>query len=181
MSRIPLRTVGDSPDDVRGFMLRRGNLNVFRLLVNAPKAFHGWTVWVDELLDSTTFTARLRELVILRVAYLMESGYETLQHVDVATRVGISEHQIAALAPFRNLENVGFSDLELAVLTFVTELITTKHVSDEVFTSVHEVLGDEATVELLMLVHLYGGLALALNAVNLEVDTNTRLQIHIRQ
>jgi 4-carboxymuconolactone decarboxylase len=62
------------------------------------------------------------------------------------------------------------------VLNAVTELCTTRHLSEQTFAAVHGVLGDEAVTELLMIVSCYYGLALVLNAVDLEADTTSRLQ-----
>jgi 4-carboxymuconolactone decarboxylase len=64
MSRIPLTTLDQQPQPIRQFMARRGELNLFRLLANAPAVFVGWAQMVDEMLDSPTFTARMRELIV---------------------------------------------------------------------------------------------------------------------
>jgi 4-carboxymuconolactone decarboxylase len=176
MSRIPLKTIEQAPEADRDFMVRRGNLNVFHLLANAPRVFGGWTRMTDDLLDSPTFSLRMRELVILRVAYLQRSPYEIAQHVDVARRAGIADREIEALAD-SDLQGAGFDATELAVLTLVTELCTTKHLTDNTFTAVETILGPNATTELLMIVSLYFGLALVLNAADLEIDSNSRLQV----
>ena len=47
MSRIPLAGIDEQPEPIREWMARRGNLNVFRLLANAPHVFPGWTQMVD--------------------------------------------------------------------------------------------------------------------------------------
>src|SRR5215475_9679559 len=98
MSRIPLTPAEQVPAETRDFLQRRGALNVFRLLATAPRVFRGWTKMTDELLDSTTFSLRQRELVTLRVAYLQQCRYELAQHIDVAKRAqsGITAQQIAA-------------------------------------------------------------------------------------
>jgi alkylhydroperoxidase family enzyme len=83
MSRIPLTSIEQQPEPIREFMARRGNLNVFRLLANAPNVFVGWTQMVDELFDSPTFSLRMREVIILRVAHLQGSRYELAQHVGI--------------------------------------------------------------------------------------------------
>ncbi|MDT5228963.1 MAG: hypothetical protein QOH94_2756, partial [Mycobacterium sp.] len=70
MSRIPLADIDQQSEPIREFVARRGALNVFRVLANAPDVFAGWTQMVDELFDSPTFTLRTREVVILRVARL---------------------------------------------------------------------------------------------------------------
>jgi 4-carboxymuconolactone decarboxylase len=55
MSRIPLVGIEQQPEPIREFIARRGDLNIFRLLANAPNVFAGWTQMVDGLFDSPTF------------------------------------------------------------------------------------------------------------------------------
>lgn len=179
MSRIAPVPVERAPADTRDFLQRRGALNVFRLLANAPRVFGGWTRMTDELLDSPTFTLRQRELVILRVAHLQQCPYELAQHTDVARRTQprITAQEIAALTGGGPLARAGFDDTELAVLNFVTELCTTHRVDSERFQSVHGLLGTEGITELLMLISLYYGLALVLNATELDIDDHVRLHV----
>ena len=176
MTRLALVAPEEMPEATREFVDRRGVLAVFRLLANAPAVFAGWTRMVDEVLDSPTFSPRMRELVILRVAYLQASSYEMGQHIDFGRDAGISQHQLDAVTSGRDLAAAGFDDTELAVLQFVTELCTTKHVGDETFASARVALGDEALTELLILISLYYGLALVLNAAELELDETARLR-----
>jgi alkylhydroperoxidase family enzyme len=61
-------------------------------------------------------SARLRELVILRVGYLIDSPYEIAQHTTVAARAGVTAGQVAALAPCAELATGGFEDTELNAL-----------------------------------------------------------------
>ena len=91
MTRIPLANADRQPEEIREWMARRGNLNVFGLLANAPHVFAGWTQMVDELFDSPTFTLRMRGLIILRVAHLQASRYELAQHTGIARTAGLTE------------------------------------------------------------------------------------------
>jgi len=170
MSRIPLASIESQPEPMREWMARRGNLNVFRLLANAPNVFAGWTQMVDELFASTTFDSRMREVVILRVAHLQGSRYELGQHVGLAKRAGLTEQQINAILDTADVDTAGFSDTERAALEVVTELCNTHRLSDDSFAAAQGAFGDEALTELLMLVSCYYGLALVLNAADIEVD-----------
>ena len=176
MSRIPLTSIEQQPEPVRQWMARRGNLNVFRLLANVPHLFVGWTQMVDELFDSPTFSLRMREVVILRVAHLQGSRYELAQHVGIARGAGLTEQQINAIIDTDDLDGAGFSRTERAVLAVVTELCGTHRLADDSFAAARAALGDEALTELLMLVSCYYGLALVLNAVDLDVDAAARFQ-----
>jgi 4-carboxymuconolactone decarboxylase len=176
MSRIPLAEIDSQPEPVREWMERRGNLNVFRLLANAPNVFAGWTQMVDELFASPTFNLRMREVIILRVAHLQGSRYELGQHVGIAKRAGLTEQEIDAILDAGDVDSAGFSDTERAALDVVTELCNTHHLSDDSFATAQKVFGDEALTEMLMLVSCYYGLALVLNAADIEVDPLARFQ-----
>jgi len=176
MSRIPLTDLGAQPEPIRDFAARRGNLNVFRVLANAPNVFAGWTQLVDELFDSPTFSLRTREVVILRVAHLQGSRYELSQHTAIARSAGLTHTQIDAILDDGDLDAADFSRTERVVLDLVTELCTTHRLTDESFAAGRSALGDEALTELLMLVSCYYGLALVLNAVEVDTDTAARFQ-----
>lgn len=170
MSRIALAGIERQPEAIRDFIARRGNLNLFRVLANAPNVFVGWAQMVDELSESPTYSLRMREVVILRVARLQNSRYELSQHIWIARDAGLTEQQISAIVETEDLDTAGFSATELLALGVVTELCTTHRLSDESFAAAREEFGDEALTELLMLVGCYYGLALVLNAVDLDVD-----------
>jgi 4-carboxymuconolactone decarboxylase len=177
MSRIPLADADQQPGPIREFLARRGELNLFRLLANAPDVFIGWTRMVDEMLDSTTFTPRMRELIILRVAHLQDSPYELSQHIGLTRSTGLTEAQITAVLGDNELDTAGFGRTERAVLEVVTELCTTHRLRDDTFGAVQSLLVDAAVTELLMIVSCYYGLALVLNAADLDVDTTARLRV----
>jgi 4-carboxymuconolactone decarboxylase len=176
MSRIPLTSIEQQPEPIRQFIARRGDLNVFRLLANAPQVFVGWTEMVDELFDSPTFSLQLREVVILRVAHLQGSRYELGQHVGMARSAGLTEQQINAILDTGDFDAAGFSRTERTALDVVTELCSTHRLTEDSFATAHAVFGDEALTELLMIVSCYYGLALVLNAADLDVDAAARFQ-----
>jgi 4-carboxymuconolactone decarboxylase len=176
MSRIPLASIEEQPEPIREWMARRGDLNVFRLLANAPNVFGGWTQMVDELFDSPTFSRRMREVVILRVAHLQGSRYEVGQHVGIARRAGLTDQQIYAILDRGDLDAAGLSPIEHTALDVTTELCTTHRLRDDTFATAQAAFGDEALTELLMIVSCYYGLALVLNAADLDVDATARFQ-----
>jgi 4-carboxymuconolactone decarboxylase len=176
MSRIPLVAVDQQSEPIREFLARRGALNVFRTLANAPDVFVGWTQMVDELFDSPTFTLRTRELVILRVARLQNSRYELSQHIGIARDAGLTEQQISAIVETDDFDAADFDDTDRVLLDMVTELCSTRRLGDESFARVRNLLGDQGITEVLMLVSCYYGLALVLNAVDVDIDSDARFQ-----
>jgi 4-carboxymuconolactone decarboxylase len=177
MTRIKLTSSDQQSEPIREFIRRRGDLNLFRLLAHAPDVFVGWSQMVDEILDSPTFSTRMRELIVLRVAHLQGTPYELSQHTDLARSAGLTDRQINAVVSADEDDGAGFSRTERLVLDAVTELCTTRHLHEDSFGAVRAALGDEALTELLMIVSCYYGLALVLNAVDLDIDTTSRLKV----
>jgi 4-carboxymuconolactone decarboxylase len=131
---------------------------------------------VDELFDSPTFSRRMREVVILRVAHLQGSRYELGQHVGIARTAGLTEQQINAIIDARDLDAADFSPTERTALDVTTELCTTHRLRDDTFAAAHAAFGDEGLTELLMIISCYYGLALVLNAADLDVDATATFQ-----
>jgi AhpD family alkylhydroperoxidase len=180
MTRIAYRRPDEMTDLARELTQERGGLNVYRALANAEKVFTGWMVAGRAALASPVLPARLRELVILRTAYLMDCRYELGQHTAVARTAGVSEQEIKALiseSRWEQLDSVDFSDIERSVLHLTSELLTTRSVSAALFDQVHKALGAEATIEVLMVIGRWSGLALMLNALDIDLDENARLTI----
>jgi AhpD family alkylhydroperoxidase len=180
MTRIAYRQPEEMTDQARELTHERGNLNVYRALANADKVFTGWMLAGRAILTSPVVPLRLRELVVLRTACLMDCPYELGQHKDVARTAGLSSDEINAILSESHWQEGYFNGVELAVLHLTTELLTTRQVSAEVFDHVHQVLGSEATVEVLMVINRYSGLALMLNALEVDLDESARLPIPSR-
>ena len=177
MTRIAYCDLDQMTDQARELTLERGNLNVYRALANAENMFTGWMVAGRAALTSPVLPARLRELVILRTAYLMDCPYEIAQHTAAARTAGLSAHEITVAAFDSVSGTASFNQLECAVLNLITELLTTQNASATALNDVYARLGAEATMEVLMLINRWAGLALMLNALDVDLDDNARISI----
>jgi len=181
MTRIAYRRPEEMTEQARELTLQRGDLNVYRVLANAEKVFTGWMLAGQAILTNPVLPIRLRELVTLRTAYLMDSPYELGQHRDVARTAGVSADEIKAVTSESSWKTADFNPVELALLHLTTELLTTRNVAAEVLEHVRTALGAEATVEVLMVIGRYAGLALMLNALEVDLDESARLPIPPRR
>ena len=177
MTRIAYLRPEEMTDRARELTLERGNLNVYRALANAEKVFTGWMEAGRAALNSPVLPVRLRELVVLRTAYLMDCRYELGQHNDIAPTAGVTKQEIKALTSESGWEQLNLSDTERSVVGLTSELVTTRSVSAELFARVHNSLGSEATIEVLMVISRYAGLALMLNALDVDLDERDRLTL----
>ncbi|BBY19876.1 carboxymuconolactone decarboxylase family protein [Mycobacterium stomatepiae] len=175
MTRIPYRRLEDMTEQARELTRERGNLNVYRTMANAENVYTGWMLAGRGGLTSPVLTRRLRELVTLRTAFLMDSAYELGQHRDVALTAGVSADEISAVTTESDWQTGHFDATELAVLRLTTELVSTHNVAAQLVVQVREALGSEATVEILMVIARYTGLALMLNALDVDLDETARL------
>ena len=177
MTRIPYRRPDDMTERARELTLERGNLNVYRVLANAEKVYPGWMLAGRAALTSPVLSRRLRELVTLRTAYLMDCSYELGQHKDIARTAGLTDSEIKAVISESDWQTAGFDAVELAVLRLTSELVAQRGVSAPLVDQVHSEFGSEATVEVLMIIGRYAGLALMLNALDVDLDETARMTL----
>lgn len=78
-------------------------------------------------------------------------------------------------------EPLDFNNTECSVLRLTSELLTTRSVAPARFDQVHEALGAEATIEVLMLINRWAGLALMLNALDVDLDEHARISIPAKE
>jgi alkylhydroperoxidase family enzyme len=143
---------------------------------DADKVFTGWMLAGRGALTSPILSHRLRELVVLRIAYLMDSPYELAQHDDITRTAGLDVDEISAVTSDSSWQTDHFEPAELAVLQLTTELMRMRGVAAGLFDQVHAALETEATMEVLMIISR-NALALMLNAldVDLDLDETARL------
>ena len=181
MTRIAYRRPEDMTEQARELTSARGNLNVYRALANADKVFTGWMLAGQAALTSPVVPVRLRELVVLRTAYLMDCPYELGQHRDVARTAGVSGDEINAITSESDWQRSLFRPRRTRSAGADNRVADHRNVSTELFDQVHTALGSEATVEVLMVISRYSGLALMLNALDVDLDETARLPIPPRR
>ena len=72
-------------------------VNVFTTLARHPKLFRDWIRLGGRLLGGSSFSARERELAILRTAHNCGSEYEWAQHVKIGLEAGLDRDEIEAV------------------------------------------------------------------------------------
>jgi alkylhydroperoxidase family enzyme len=144
--------------------------NVLATLMHHPTLAGPFLVYNNVLLRSPTLDARLRELMILRVAWRTGSTYEWAQHLRIAAGVGITAEEIEAVA--HGTDAVAWPALETVVLTAVDELVDGYRIADDTWSRLAEQLDERQLVELVFVVGTYTGLAMAFNSFDLELDAD---------
>jgi 4-carboxymuconolactone decarboxylase len=176
MARIPYPDTAQAPESVREALAALPPLNIFRMLSHAQTAVRPFLRFGGAILGELQLDARLRELAILQVAAQAGARYEWVQHAAIATAVGVTDDQIAAVES-EDLDSASLSDAERAVLRFTAEVVETPRVSDETFDAVRESLSSREIVELLLTVGEYLMLARVMTTLELELDEPVGRQV----
>jgi alkylhydroperoxidase family enzyme len=139
-------------------------LNIQRVFMANPDirldAFGAW--------KGSGLSPRAREIVILRSAFVQESGYEWHQHVRIARNEGLSDADIDAVRTWQS--SSAFSEDERALLAYVDEMAQNRRPGDDAFAAMSK---DRTPAEILgvtYLVSLYFALARVMAALDLETE-----------
>ena len=176
MARLPYVDPETAPEAVRDVLTRLPvKLNIFRMMAHAETSFRPMLSLGMSILTQQDLSAKLRELVILRVGSLSSARYEWVQHVPIALAAGASEAQVAALE--RGDIEEPFDDVERVVLRFTTEVVKQVRASDETFALAAKLLPPRQIVELVLTIGYYMTIArlLETTAVDLDPPAGTRI------
>jgi alkylhydroperoxidase family enzyme len=116
--------------------------------------------------DEARLEARVRELLILRVAWRTASGYEWNQHRRMGAEQGLSDAQIRAVR--EGPDATVWTPLERALLTAVDEMADTFAISEEIWDRLAASFDAPQLFELLFVVGGYLCLAGVLNSLGLR-------------
>jgi 4-carboxymuconolactone decarboxylase len=141
--------------------------NVFATLIANPTLFQAWLPFCLHLLRCPEFSARQREIIILRTAWLCGTHYEWAHHVGFALASRLSEDEITALATG---PGANWTAEENCLLDAVDELHATYTLTDATWNRLAAFLDPRQLIALPMLVGQYTMLAATLNSLRVAVD-----------
>jgi alkylhydroperoxidase family enzyme len=152
---------------------RPKGLNALGTLAHHPALTRAFNVFNGHVQFATTLSPRQRELVILRVAAVRESDYESAQHVVLAGDAGLSSDEIARVAEGAGAP--GWSPLERAMLAAVDELVAEATVTDATWAVLARELDEQQLMDLIFTVGAYDLLAMAFRAFGVELDDDLQI------
>ena len=177
MARISLIEEQDHPE--LGALIERikagrrgGLLNVYKLLLHSPPLAETWLDHVGAVRWKTALSGRLRELMVIRIAYVNGIDYVINQHVPaIALAEGMTLAECEALKDWRK-SNM-FSAAERAALAYADAMVLQTAVPDEVFEQLRRHYDERAIVELSVLIgtYLMHNRVMKALAIDLEPDS----------
>jgi 4-carboxymuconolactone decarboxylase len=118
----------------------------YNLLLRSPVLGQRLFDLFDYLRWKTSVPTRLNEFAILIIGRQWTSQVEWFAHAPLAAKAGLSADIIAELKA--NKRPSGMAEDEAVVYDFVTELTTTKKVSDATYARARKVFNDQQIVDL---------------------------------
>ncbi len=142
--------------------------NIFRTLARHPKLLKRWLVFGNHILAKSSLPARERELLILRVGWLCQAGYEWGQHVLIARQAGLSDDEIDRI--IRGPEDADWNDRDRALLRAADELHGDAFITDETWAALSDFYQTEQLIDLIFTVGQYNLVSMALNSLGVQLD-----------
>lgn len=142
--------------------------NVLATLMRHPALAGPFLTYNHMLLTTPTVEPRLRELMVLRVAWHTRSAYEWVQHVRLAPRFEITAEDIDAIALGADADI--WSPLEADLLRATDQLLDHYRIDDDTWARLAEHLDERQLVEVAFIVGTYTCLAMAFKSFGLELD-----------
>jgi 4-carboxymuconolactone decarboxylase len=146
--------------------------NVLTTLMHHPGLAGPFLAYNGVLLFTPTLEPRMRELMVLRVAWRTRSTYEWVQHVRLAQGCGVTLEEVDAIA--RGADAQVWTPLEADLLAATDQLIDRYCIDDDTWARLAEHLDERQLVEVVFVVGTYTCLAMAFNSFGLELDPELR-------
>jgi alkylhydroperoxidase family enzyme len=138
------------------------------LMLRNPAACKAFMEFNRHLLYESSLDERLRELVVLRIAWQLRSEYEWGQHVPVAIECGMSDEEIGRIT--EGPDAPGWSDFDAAALRAADGLLSEGQIDDASWATLAASLDDPAMLDLVFTVGGYATIAMVFNASGLPLD-----------
>lgn len=145
-----------------------GGVSALGLLVRHPPLARAFLTFNRHLLYESELDERVRELVVLRVAWRMVAPYEWGQHVPVAIEAGLTREEVDRVRV--GAEAAGWAPFDAALLRATDDLLDGGHLDDDTWATLAGELDDQGLLDLIFTVGGYASLAMAFNAVGLPLE-----------
>lgn len=142
--------------------------NIFKTLAHHPDLARRWLVFGNHILGKSTLPAREREILILRIGYLCQAGYEWGQHVVIGKRCGMTVADINACKT--GPATPGLSDADRLLLQATDELHDDAHIADATWRGLAEHFSKQQLMDLVFTVGQYNMVSMALNSFGVQLD-----------
>jgi 4-carboxymuconolactone decarboxylase len=144
--------------------------NVLGVLGHHLSLGSAWLHYNGVLLQDAALEPRLRELLVLRVAWKARSRYEWVQHARLGQQAGLTAAHVEAVT--RGAADDLWTPLERLLLEATDQLLDRSRIDDATWAALEQHLDSRQLLEVPFVVGSYLCLALVFNSVDLELDAD---------
>jgi alkylhydroperoxidase family enzyme len=153
---------------MKPFLAQGRVFNIFKTLAHHPDLARRWMVFANHILGKSTLTERDRELLILRIGFLCQAGYEWGQHVQISRGIGMTDEEIRLCRT--GPETADISEKDKCLLLAVDELHADAHVSDATWAGLSRHFDTQQMMDIVFTVGQYNLVSMALNSFGVQLD-----------
>jgi alkylhydroperoxidase family enzyme len=147
---------------------RPKGLNALGVLARYPELALAYNTLSGQIMYGSTLAARLRELLVLRVAAVRDAEYMWRQHVASAGDHGVAPDEVMRVVA--GPDAPGWSELEKAILRAADELLEDARVADGSWSVLASELDEREVMDVVFTVGAYDILAMALKSFDVPLD-----------
>ena len=142
--------------------------NIIKTLIGYPELFKAWLGFANHVMFNSSLPPRDREIVILRIGWLCQSGYEFGQHIIIGRDAGLNDGEIKAIAEGDSAQN--WSEAEQSLIRATDELHADAFIGDATYAELQEHFDEKQILDLIFAVGQYNMVSMALNTTGVQLD-----------
>ena len=142
--------------------------NVIKTLIRYPELFKAWLGFANHVMFNSSLAPRDREIVILRIGWLCQSGYEFGQHILIGRDAGLNDGEIKAIAEGDSAAN--WSEAEQSLIRATDELHADAFIGDATYAELQEHYDEKQILDIIFAVGQYNMVSMALNSTGVQLD-----------
>ncbi|HEY0106036.1 MAG TPA: carboxymuconolactone decarboxylase family protein [Rhizomicrobium sp.] len=151
-----------------------GDFAVSRAFVRHPVALKAFRVWATYVMsDKNPLPPREREILALRTAWLIKSGYEWSRHVVFARRAGLRDEEMEALK--RPVADADWSAPDAALVAAADALVDNFFIPDKTWAKLAAHFTDRQCMDAIFVVGHFVMLGMFLNTAGVPIDPDVTL------
>ena len=168
--RIAPLEPADWPPDVRQWLARYGNgtvAGIYRTYARHLAMDQPRTLVSEHIRQQSTLSARIRELLIIRIGVLCRSEYEWAAHVPAGRRAGLTDADMQRIV---DGPGAGGDPVDMALLRAVDELHRDGVISEATWRELAAVFEARQLLDILITTGGYRMVSMALNTFGVQLE-----------
>jgi alkylhydroperoxidase family enzyme len=170
---IPLPTDDELMPANREKLKLANDLNVARMFAGTDDMFNSTISIVQAVFQAKDVDVKVRELIILRSAKLLNCPYEWQANIVLAKNAGCSQAEIDAMACDGDV--AGIDPIYVLVMKATDELTKTGTLTDETLQALLESYGAVVSRKLVLIIAWFNLLSRFLNGCRVPMETTDKL------